>query len=113
MGVDPSLLDAARLQIESMIDVVPIVILAIFLLIILASTIRVVREYERIVVFRLGRLLGAKGPGVVIVLPALDRVRKIDLRLFTLDVPKQRIITKDNVLWTLTLSYTSELLRLF
>jgi len=92
-----SLLNAVDLQIETVIEVVPIVILVIFLLIILGSMIRVVREYERVVVFRLGRLLGAKGPGVVIVLPALDRVRKIDLRLLTLDVPKQRIITKDNV----------------
>lgn len=73
------------------------VAVAIILLIILASSIKVVREYERVVVFRLGRLIGAKGPGVVIILPVIDRIRKIDLRLLTLDIPKQRIITKDNV----------------
>lgn len=73
------------------------VAVAIIILIILASSIKVVREYERVVVFRLGRLLGAKGPGVVIILPVIDRIRKIDLRVLTLDIQKQRIITKDNV----------------
>ncbi|MGI0012459.1 MAG: slipin family protein [Nitrososphaera sp.] len=70
---------------------------AIIILIILASSIKVVREYERVVVFRLGRLIGAKGPGVVIIIPVIDRIRKIDLRLLTLDISKQRIITRDNV----------------
>ncbi len=78
-------------------EVIAGIAVAIILLIILASSIKVVREYERVVVFRLGRLLGAKGPGVVIVLPVIDRIRKIDLRLLTLDISKQRIITKDNV----------------
>jgi regulator of protease activity HflC (stomatin/prohibitin superfamily) len=73
------------------------VVVAFIILIILASSIKVIREYERVVVFRLGRLIGAKGPGVVIVLPVIDRIRKIDLRVLTLDIPKQRIITKDNV----------------
>ena len=73
------------------------VAVAIIVLIILASSIKVVREYERVVVFRLGRLIGGKGPGVVIILPVIDRIRKIDLRVLTLDIPKQRIITKDNV----------------
>ncbi len=71
--------------------------MGIIILIILASSIKVIREYERVVVFRLGRLMGAKGPGVVIILPVIDRIRKIDLRVLTLDIPKQRIITKDNV----------------
>src|SRR5713226_3050332 len=72
-------------------------VVGIIILIILASSIKVIREYERVVLFRLGRLIGAKGPGVIIILPVIDRFRKIDLRLLTLDVPKQRIITKDNV----------------
>src|SRR2546422_978082 len=72
-------------------------VVGIIILIILASSIKVIREYERVVVFRLGRLIGAKGPGVIIILPVIDRFRKIDLRLLTLDIPKQRIITKDNV----------------
>ncbi len=84
------------LQIEAA-ETVGVIVVGFIILIILASSIKVVREYERVVVFRLGRLIGAKGPGVVIILPVLDRIRKIDLRLLTLDIPKQRIITKDNV----------------
>jgi len=84
------------LQIPS-IDAIAGVIVGIIILIIIALSIKVIREYERAVVFRLGRLLGARGPGVVIILPVIDRFRKIDLRVLTLDIPKQRIITKDNV----------------
>ena len=84
------------LQIPS-VDAIAGVIVGIIILIILALSIKVVREYERVVVFRLGRLSGARGPGVVIILPVIDRFRKIDLRVLTLDIPKQRIITKDNV----------------
>jgi len=74
-----------------------LVILLIFIVWLIASMIRIVREYERVVVFRLGRLLGAKGPGVVFLVPFVDKPRIVDLRLVTFDVPKQRIITKDNV----------------
>lgn len=91
------LLPGIILQIGALLGLVPAIFLAIFLLVILGSAIRIVREYERIVVFRLGRLMGAKGPGVVFILPGIDRTRIIDLRLYTLDVPKQRIFTKDNV----------------
>jgi regulator of protease activity HflC (stomatin/prohibitin superfamily) len=84
------------LQIPS-VDAIAGVIVGIIILIIIALSIKVIREYERAVVFRLGRLLGARGPGVVIILPVIDRFRKIDLRVLTLDIPKQRIITKDNV----------------
>jgi len=84
------------LQISS-VGAIAGVIVGIIILIILAFSIKVIREYERVVVFRLGRLLGARGPGVVIILPVIDRFRKIDLRVLTLDIPKQRIITKDNV----------------
>jgi regulator of protease activity HflC (stomatin/prohibitin superfamily) len=84
------------LQIPS-VDAIVGVIVGIIILIIVALSIKVIREYERVVVFRLGRLLGARGPGVVIILPVIDRFRKIDLRVLTLDIPKQRIITKDNV----------------
>ena len=84
------------LQIPS-VDTIAGVVVGIIILIILASSIKVIREYERVVVFRLGRLIGARGPGVVIILPIIDRFRKIDLRVLTLDIPKQRIITKDNV----------------
>ncbi|MDK2871146.1 MAG: hypothetical protein PWQ16_498 [bacterium] len=65
--------------------------------IILSSAIKVVREYERGVVFRLGRLIGAKGPGLIILIPIVDKMVKVSLRVFTLDVPVQEVITKDNV----------------
>ncbi|GBC69271.1 Modulator of FtsH protease HflC [archaeon HR01] len=77
--------------------VIGIFFLIIIVLILLSASIKVVNEYERAVIFRLGRLVGSKGPGLVIILPIIDRRRIIDLRLITLDVPKQRIITKDNV----------------
>jgi regulator of protease activity HflC (stomatin/prohibitin superfamily) len=70
-----------------------IVILFIFIM----SAIRVVREYERLVVFRLGRLTKEKGPGIVIIIPIIDRVLRIPLRIVTLDVPTQEVITRDNV----------------
>ena len=62
-----------------------------------ASSVRVLREYERAVVFRLGRLLGEKGPGLILLIPAIDRMVRIDLRTVTLDVPPQNLITRDNV----------------
>jgi regulator of protease activity HflC (stomatin/prohibitin superfamily) len=77
-----------------------LIILAIILFIgvpLLSSSIKIIREYERAVVFRLGRLLGAKGPGIVVVIPFFDNLAKVDLRLVTVDVPKQEIITRDNV----------------
>jgi regulator of protease activity HflC (stomatin/prohibitin superfamily) len=61
------------------------------------ASIRILREYERAVVFRLGRLLGVKGPGLVLLIPAIDRMVRVDLRTVTLDVPPQNLITRDNV----------------
>ena len=74
-----------------------IVIIVVLGLIILFKAIRVVREYERGVVFRLGRLLRAKGPGIFLLIPFIDNMVKIELRTVTMDVPPQDIITKDNV----------------
>lgn len=71
-----------------------IVIIALF---ILASAIRILREYERGVVFRLGRLVGEKGPGLILLIPIIDRMVKISLRVVAMDVPPQDVITKDNV----------------
>ncbi len=68
-----------------------------FLLIFLSLAVRVVQEYERGVIFRLGRLVGAKGPGIFLLIPFIDRMVKVDLRVITLDVPSQEAITKDNV----------------
>ena len=77
----------------------PIVIGAIvlFLLIILPMAIKIVTEYERGVIFRLGRLVGARGPGLFFIIPFVDRMVKVDLRVITMDVPPQDVITKDNV----------------
>jgi regulator of protease activity HflC (stomatin/prohibitin superfamily) len=61
------------------------------------ASIRILREYERAVVFRLGRLLGVKGPGLVLLIPAIDRMVRVDLRTVTLDIPPQDLITRDNV----------------
>ncbi len=63
----------------------------------LASAIKIVREYERGVIFRLGRLVGAKGPGLFLIIPLVDKMVKVDLRTITLDVPPQEVITRDNV----------------
>ncbi len=78
-------------------EMIGIGIAVIVVVIILVSAIRVIREYERAVVFRLGRLIGAKGPGLIILVPIIDKAVKVDLRVVTLDVPRQRIITLDNV----------------
>jgi len=69
----------------------------IVVLIILASAIRIVQEYERGVIFRLGRVVGAKGPGLFFLIPIIDRMIKVNLQIVTLDVPPQDVITKDNV----------------
>jgi regulator of protease activity HflC (stomatin/prohibitin superfamily) len=60
-------------------------------------TIKIVKEYERGVIFRLGRLVGAKGPGLFFIIPFIDSMTRVDLRVVTMDVPSQEVITKDNV----------------
>jgi regulator of protease activity HflC (stomatin/prohibitin superfamily) len=85
------------LQLSSVTELAGTAITIIIILIIIAYSIRVVREYQRAVVFRLGRLLGAKGPGLIFLIPIIDRTVIVDLRVVTLDVPKQKIITMDNV----------------
>jgi regulator of protease activity HflC (stomatin/prohibitin superfamily) len=75
----------------------PLIVIAIFVVIFLAVSLRMVPEYERAVIFRLGRVIGAKGPGLFILVPIIDRMVKVDLRTVTLDVPTQDIITRDNV----------------
>jgi len=74
-----------------------VVVLAIFLLIVLGSAIRVLREYERGVIFRLGRLIAQKGPGLILLIPIVDRMVRVDLRTVTLNIPPQEVITRDNV----------------
>ena len=74
--------------------VIPLVVLAI---IILPQAIRILREYERGVIFRLGKLLGAKGPGLIFLIPIVDRMVRMDLRVVTISVEKQEVMTRDNV----------------
>jgi regulator of protease activity HflC (stomatin/prohibitin superfamily) len=69
----------------------------VILLIILAAAIKIVQEYERGVIFRMGRCVGARGPGIIILIPFVERMQKVDLRVITHDVPTQEIITRDNV----------------
>jgi regulator of protease activity HflC (stomatin/prohibitin superfamily) len=71
--------------------------LIIFILILAAAAIKILREYERGVIFRLGRLIGAKGPGIIFIIPGVDKLMRISLRLVTLDIPPQDVITRDNI----------------
>ena len=71
--------------------------LVILFIIVIPQTVRILREYERAVVFRLGKLLRAKGPGVVLLIPLVDRMVRMDLRVVTIDVPRQEVMTRDNV----------------
>jgi regulator of protease activity HflC (stomatin/prohibitin superfamily) len=77
----------------------PIIIgvIALAVLILIPMTVKIVPEYERGVIFRLGRLVGARGPGLFLIIPFVDRMVKVDLRVITMDVPSQEVITKDNV----------------
>src|SRR6185503_6736397 len=74
-----------------------LVVLVFFVIIILSNAIRILREYERGVVFRLGRLLAVKGPGLILLIPIIDKMVKVSLRTVVMDVPPQDIITQDNV----------------
>ncbi len=77
--------------------VIQTAVLVFLVIAFLASSIRVLNEYQRGVIFRLGRVIAAKGPGLIILLPVIDKMIKVDLRTITLDVPPQDIITRDNV----------------
>ena len=73
------------------------VVIVLFALIILSNAIRILREYERGVVFRLGRLIGLKGPGLILLIPIIDKLVKVSLCTVVMDVPTQDVITQDNV----------------
>ena len=77
--------------------IVAVVIIIALALAVAGASIRVLREYERAVVFRLGRLIGQKGPGIVLLIPVIDRMVRVDLRTVTFDIPPQDLITRDNV----------------
>lgn len=87
-------MDPIQSLLNSVSWVIPIFVLLSF---VLPSAFRILREYERGVVFRLGKVIGSKGPGLVILIPFVDRMVKVDLRIVTTDVPKQEMMTKDNV----------------
>ena len=74
-----------------------LLVLVIFAALVLGSAVRVLREYERGVVFRLGRLIATKGPGLILLIPLIDRMERVDLRTVTLNIPPQEVITRDNV----------------
>ena len=84
--------------INSLMQIGPWAIFLIFgAAIVLPQALRILREYERGIIFRLGKLLGAKGPGLIFLIPLVDRMVKMDLRVVTIDVPKQEVMTRDNV----------------
>jgi regulator of protease activity HflC (stomatin/prohibitin superfamily) len=78
----------------NLLNLLPLLLVLFF---VLPSIFRILREYERGVIFRLGKLLGAKGPGLIILVPGIDRMVKVDLRVVTIDVTKQEMMTRDNV----------------
>ncbi len=79
-----------------MLEFTPIVIIVLVVMF-LASAIRILNEYERAVIFRLGRIIDTKGPGIIILIPIVDKMVKVDMRTITMDVPAQDVITRDNV----------------
>jgi regulator of protease activity HflC (stomatin/prohibitin superfamily) len=84
--------------VEDLIGLLPVLaVAALIITSLVGAAVKVVQEYERGVIFRLGRLVGAKGPGLFFIIPFIDRMVKIDLRTITLDIPSQEAITKDNV----------------
>src|SRR5512146_2386233 len=80
-----------------MAALVVLAVLVIFVAIVLGSSVRVLREYERGVIFRLGRLIATKGPGLILLIPLIDRMVKVDLRTVALNIPPQEVSTRDNV----------------
>src|ERR1044071_8527009 len=80
-----------------MAELIVVVVVAVAVLMLASASIKIVQEYERGVIFRLGRLVGARGPGLFLLIPGAERMRKVDLRIVTLEVPAQEAITRDNV----------------
>ena len=76
---------------------IPLIVVVVLVVMFLASAIKMLNEYERAVLFRLGRIRDIKGPGLIIIIPGIDKIVRIDMRTITMDVPPQDVITKDNV----------------
>jgi regulator of protease activity HflC (stomatin/prohibitin superfamily) len=90
-------MDQSSIQHFAGLGIFVVVFFLVVFFIVVPQSLRILREYERGVIFRLGKLQGAKGPGVIFLIPFVDRMVKIDLRVVTIDVPKQEVMTKDNV----------------
>ena len=75
----------------------PIIVLVVLVVLFLSSAIRILNEYQRAVIFRLGRIIATKGPGLIILIPIVDKMTRIDMRTITMDIPTQDVITRDNV----------------
>ncbi len=91
-------MSAISIDIDSIISSLGgLVVAVVIIFFVLSSAIKIVPEYKRIVLFRLGRLVGSRGPGIVFIAPFIDKAVSVDLRILTLDVPVQEVITKDNV----------------
>src|SRR5512140_1231828 len=75
----------------------PMAVVVVLAVLVLVSGLKILREYERAVIFRLGRIVSHRGPGVIYVIPGIEKLLKIDLRTITMDIPSQDVITKDNV----------------
>ena len=76
---------------------IPLIVVIVLVVMFLAAAIKILNEYERAVIFRLGRIREVKGPGLIIIIPGVDKMVRIDMRTITMDVPPQDVITKDNV----------------
>ncbi len=76
---------------------VPLIVVVVLVIMFVAAAVKVLNEYERAVIFRLGRIRDVKGPGLIIIIPIIDKIVKVDMRTITMDVPPQDVITKDNV----------------
>ena len=75
----------------------PYIVAVVIFIFILTQVVKILNEYERGVIFRLGRLIASKGPGIIFIIPLVDKIMKVSLRLITFDVPPQDVITRDNV----------------
>src|SRR4030088_2948800 len=95
--ISPRLNRPTERKIPMQIALALLAFIAVLLLILVFSSVRIVSEYERGVIFRLGRLMGARGPGLFFIIPIVESMRKVDLRIVTLEVPAQEAITRDNV----------------
>src|SRR3989440_8584168 len=78
-------------------QIIGLAVVVIVLVMLFTAAVKIVQEYERGVIFRLGRLMGARGPGLFFIIPGVESMRKVDLRIITLEVPAQEAITRDNV----------------